>query len=281
MAAPTGKVPIVESAGEAVRFLREHWRLALAVGAAAGVAQGATMIVIGPTLVGFLALGLIAAMAHAAYLQRATGAGAGAPLALDALRVFAAMAAVVVILFVVCFAVAYGAMVALIAPFAEEAQTIAEAENQEQMMALLNRAIESQPHVLYIALGIGAVLALLLTSRLYLAAPATVARKRIVIFESWRLTKGNMWRISAARILVLAPAMIVVGAAQSLIGMGMGLNVGDAAALAGQAQAAPGLFAAFYGLAGAVQVAVFGALEAGLAAYLYKGLKPAEAPVVA
>lgn len=278
MSAPPGKVPIVQSAGEAVRFLREHWRLALSVGVAVGLAQGATMIAVGPTLVGLLALGLIAAMAHAAYLQRATGVGASAPLALDGMRVFAAMSAVAAILFVVGFAVAYGAMVALIAPYADEAQTIAEADNQEQMMALLNRAVEAQPHVLYAALGIGGVLALLLTSRLYLAAAATVERKRIVVVESWRLTKGNMMRICAARLVVLAPAMVIAGAVQSLMGVAFGLNVGDAAALAGQAQAAPVLFAAFYGAAGAVQVALVGALEAGLAAYLYKGLKPIEAP---
>lgn len=277
MAVPPGKVPILLSAGEAVRFLREHWRLALTIAAAAGLAQGVTMAVIGPNLAGILALGLIAAMTHAAYLRRATGAGASAPLALDALRVCAAMAVLGLMLFMVAFAVTYGAMVALIAPYAEEAQVLAEADDQAQMMALLNRAVEAQPHVLYWALGIGAVLALLLTSRLYLAAAATVARKRIVIFESWRLTKGNMLRIAVARLVVLLPTAIVVWAVQSLIAIGLGLSVGDAAALAGQAQAAPALFAAFFGVAGAIQVALLGAVEAGLAAYLYKGLKPADA----
>jgi hypothetical protein len=272
MAVPPGKVPILQSAGEAVRFLREHWRFALLVGAGAGLAQGATIMALGPTWLGLLVLGIVAAFAHAAYLRRAIPAEPQSALALDALRVFAAMAVLGLILLMVALAVTYGAMVALIAPYAEEAQAIA--DDQQAMMALLNRAIEAQPHVLYWALGVGAALTLLLTSRLYLAAPATVARKRIVIFESWRLTKGNMWRICAARLLALVPATVVVGAIQSLLGMAMGLDVGDAAALAGQAQAAPALFAVFYGLAGGLQVALVGAVEAGLAAYLYKGLKP-------
>jgi len=276
MAIPPGKVPIFLSAGEAVRFLREHWRLALMAGAAGGLAQGATMLALGPTLPGLFVLGLIAATVHAFFLRRAIGVGVPTPLMVDALRVFAAMAAVALVLALLGFVILYGAMVALIAPYAEEAQTVA--DNQEVMMALLNRAIAAQPHVLYIALAVGALAALLFTSRLYLATPATVDRKRIVLFESWALTKGNMLRVAGARLLTLAPAFVFVGAVQALVGAGLGMNVGDAAALAGQAQAAPAVFAAFYGLAGAFQLAVFGALEEGLAAYLYMGLKPAHTP---
>lgn len=276
MAVPPGKVPILLSAGEAVRFFREHWRFALIVGAAGGLAQGATMVALGPTLPGLFVLGLIAAGVHASYLRRALGLGAPTPLIVDALRVFAAMAAVALVIGLLAFVVVYGAMVALIAPYAEEAQTVA--DNQEAMMALLNRAIAAQPHVLYIALAVGALAALLFTSRLYMATPATVDRKRIVLFESWALTKGNMLRVTGARLLTLGPAFVFVGAMQALVGAGFGLNVGDAAALAGQAQTAPALFAAFYGLAGAIQLTVFGALDAGLAAFLYKGLKPASAP---
>lgn len=276
MAVPPGKVPILLSAGEAVRFLREHWRFALIVGAAGGLAQGATMVALGPTLPGLFVLGLIAAGVHASYLRRALGLGTPTPLIVDALRVFAAMAAVALVIGLLAFVVVYGAMVALIAPYAEEAQTVA--DNQEAMMALLNRAIAAQPHVLYIALAVGALAALLFTSRLYMATPATVDRKRIVLFESWALTKGNMLRVTGARLVTLGPAFVFVGAMQALVGAAFGLNVGDAAALAGQAQTAPALFAAFYGLAGAIQLAVFGALDAGLAAFLYKGLKPASTP---
>jgi hypothetical protein len=279
MAVPPGKVPILQSAGEAVRFLREHWRFALMVGAGAGLAQGATIMALGPTWLGLLMLGIVAAFAHAAYLRRAIPAEPQIALAWDALRVFAAMAVVAVILTMVAFAASYGAMGVLIAPYAEEAQAIV--DNQEQMMALLDRAIAAQPHVLYWTLGVVGLASLLLTSRLYLAAPATVERRRIVVFDSWRLSKGNMLRIAATRLLVMTPAAIVVMAVQSVFGLGLGLNVGDTGALAGQAQTAPALFALFYGLAGAAQAAVLGALEAGLAAYLYKGLKPADISAVA
>jgi len=277
MATAEGKVPVFESASQAVKFLREHLRFVLGVAAIASAAQTLGFLTLGLSLPWMLLLGIIGAGAHAALLGVALKGpeGAAARLFGDGARVFAAMAMVGFFMAIISFMVLYVAMSVLIAPYAEQAQ--AAAQDNERLMEIMNTTIAAQPSVITWALVAGGVLLFLLTSRFFLAAPASVAEARIVVFASWRWTKGNLLRIAATRIVLLGPALILVGALQSIAGLAVGTPGGDPAALAAAAQGNPVGFAVFYVVAGFIQLALYGGLEAGLAAYLYKGLRPPSA----
>lgn len=274
MATAEGKVPVLESAAQAVRFLREHWRYALTVAAIGALVQSGAFLALGASLPWVFLVLAVAACTHAAFLNAALNGQAAPPPAVfaDAGRVFGAMAIVGFFLVIVIFMVAYVAMSVLIAPYAEQVK--AAGENSEQLAAILNEAAAGQPSVTLWAMAIGGAIVLLLTSRLYLAAPASVDQNRISVFDSWRWTKGNLLRIAAARVVLLAPALVLVVALQTFGAAVLGAPGGDPAALAGQAQGNPLGFALFYFVAGFVQIGVYGALEAGLAAYLYRGLRP-------
>jgi hypothetical protein len=169
----------------------------------------------------------------------------------------------------------YVTMSILIAPYADAVK--AAGEDQAQLTQIFATAMANQQGVATAALVIGAVIMFLITSRFYLAAPASVDQRRIVVFESWRWTRGATLRIAAARFILLAPAFVLVGALQSLAAAALGFNA-DPASLLAQAQSAPAMFAAFYGAALFLQVIIYTALEAGLSAYLYRALRAADAP---
>lgn len=270
-----GKVPVRESIGAALRFLRTHWRPVITIAAVTSLVHAGAFLLLGVSLPFLLIVFFASACAHAAFLSTAFNGPPPLNRALfaDGARVFVSVAAVAFFMAIVFFMVFYLAMGVLIAPYAEQVK--AAGEDQAALTEIMTQAVQSQPATLTWALLLGGALLLLLTSRFYLVAPASVDRKRIVVFDSWRWTKGNMLRIAAARIALLLPAFALVSALQSLAALLFGVNAADAPALAGLATANPILFAAFYFVAGAIQLALLGALEAGLAAYLYQGLRPA------
>ena len=163
-------------------------------------------------------------------------------------------------------------MSVLIAPYAEEVK--AAGENEAAMRAIMERAMAAQPGVPFWAMAAGAVMMFLLTTRLYFAAPGSVDDGRIVVFESWRLTRGNFLRIAGARLLLLGPAFILAGALQTLAGNALGAPTSDPIALFAYGQNNPVGFALFYSVAIFLQLSLFSALEAGLSAYLYRAVKP-------
>ncbi|MBC7769697.1 MAG: hypothetical protein H7124_13030 [Phycisphaerales bacterium] len=276
MAVPAGKVPIFESAGQAVGFLRQQWRFVLTVAAVTAFAQAAAFLLLGVTLPFLVLIFFFAACAHAAFLARALDGPAPfdwKALLRNGARVFTAVGAIAFFMAIVGFMVFYIAMGVLIAPYQNEVK--AAGEDQAALTQIMTQAVESQPGTLMWALLIGGLLLLLLTSRFYLAAPASVDCKRIVVFDSWRWSKGNMLRIVAARLAVLGPALALVFALQSLASLLLGAPAADPMQTAALIQANPIRFAAFYFLAGFIQLAFYGALEAGLAAFLYRGLRPA------
>lgn len=118
--------------------------------------------------------------------------------------------------------------------------------------------------------AVGGLLTALIAGLLYfsvricLAAPATVARKRVTVFQTWPLTKGQFWPILGASILVGLPAIgagVVVALLTGILGGDANTPLPLAAALA----------------VGAVQGVVAGfillPLNAGLGAFLYRGLR--------
>jgi len=271
-----GPGPIRDSIGGALRFTREHWRFVLMVAGAAALAHTVALLLSGGVVILWLAAMMAISCAVYAAFTRAALADAPqvarAQLIADAGRTLAAMAIVGFFFIIVMFMVAYVAMSVIIAPYAEQAKALE--SDQAGLMALMERAISEQPSVVWWSALAGIALLLLLTSRLYFAAPASVDRKRILVFESWRWTRGHLWRIVIARVALLAPALIFAGALQSLFGMALGLNVGDPTALAAQAPTNPLGFIAFFAGAMFIQTAIYTSLEAALSAHLYRALAP-------
>jgi|CXWL01.1.fsa_nt_gi hypothetical protein len=273
-----GGVPILRSAGEAVRFLRTHWRFVLAVAALGAGAHTVTLLVLAGNIVSLPLVAFVSAATYAALLGAALVGPqeARARWLRDAANVLGAMAIVSGFLMVVAAAALFGAMSVALGPYAEELRQAG--EDQAAVGVIVERALGERAGVLT-ALGVfGAAIWLALTSRFYLAAPASVDQRRIAAFASWTLTKGEMLRISAARLCVLAPALILTGALQSAWGALLGAPTSDLSALLNFAQAQPAPFAAYFAGGLFVQVALYAALEAGLSAYLYTGLRVPQSP---
>jgi hypothetical protein len=119
---------------------------------------------------------------------------------------------------------------------------------------------------------------LLLTSRLYLAAPASIDAGRILTFETWNWTKGAVLRITWARFMLLVPAYVLMFALTTLLGRLFGFNVLDGASMQAALSTNPIGIIVFEFVSSFIVLGLYVPLEAGLSAYLYKGLKPDGAP---
>lgn len=286
MSVPQGKVPIFES-------VQAAWRGA--VKAAPALAPAALLGAVVVTAFNFLSMragmsgNLIGQMAFSAL----SGLGVAlffAPAILSALgddarlspatltrggRLFAAMAVLGFFLFIV---VVVGALPGLImvglvfAPY--QAELAAAQDNPAAAMALFQKVFAEQGAPLLLVGLIYALIWLALTSRLYLTAPASVAENRVASFETWRWTQGNLLRISAARLLTLTPPLLVAALVQAIVTSVLGLNTSDPAAVLAMVKTNPAPFLAATFISTATSFLIYGACEAALSAYLYRGLKP-------
>jgi hypothetical protein len=159
------------------------------------------------------------------------------------------------------------------APYLEDLQA-AGSDNVAVMAVMVQFAERNPLPLLLVMLFLGGIW-ILLTSRFYLAAPASVDQQRILTFETWPWTKGAMLRITGARLLLLIPANLFVGAISHLLGRVIGINTLDPATVQAAATSNPAGYLAFVFVSGVLTFALYSALEAGLSTYLYRGLKPA------
>ncbi|HYD74303.1 MAG TPA: hypothetical protein VEF55_14285 [Candidatus Binatia bacterium] len=280
-----GNVPIRESVGAALRFVRENIRF-IAVASVAGAA--ALTLIGGLNLVapqfGFVTTivsSVMQAMVYAVFLGASLFGSAEARTRWlnDGMRVWAAMAIIGFFLFIVMFvAFIIAGIVMAAGPLAPYMSDLTEAGSDEAaVMAVMVRFAEANPVAVLLFTLFFATIWMLLTSRLYLAAPATVDQQRILSFETWSWTKGAMLRITGARLLLLIPANLFVGAIGHLIGRLVDVDTLDPVTHAAAASSNPAGYLAFVFVTGVLTFALYSALEAGLSSYLYRGLKPAEA----
>lgn len=281
MAEATG-VSVRECVGAALRFSRENARF---VGLAALIGAGATALV---TAIGLAApqMGLLSGLANGVVQACVYAAFIGAILfglnavtarvARDGVRLWSAMVVIAFFLFIVFFILTIPVMIALfagpLAPYMSDLQ--AAGQDQAQVLAIMTRFAEANPGVLLLIFLIYATLWLLLTSRLFLAAPASIDAGRILTFETWGWTKGAMLKIAGARLLLLLPANILSGALGYIAGRAFGVDAFAPAAAVGNV---PGLLAYVF-VASFVGFALYAALEAGLSTAFYRALKPAARP---
>jgi hypothetical protein len=279
-----GRVPVRESVGASLRAVRENLGF---VGAVA-LASAAAMAII--TLLSNFAGPLSIFLSAAALFVSAASYGALTETALDGpvaaraklwgngMRVLGAMLvvglfmAIVSLVLLIAIAVMLGPV---LTPYAAELERVG--QDSDAGMALLLRMLQENPTPFAAAtLFFGAVW-LMASSRVFLAAPASVARGRIITFETWAWTKGNMLRICAARIMLLGPAYVLVTTLSQLLGVAVGTDVMSPSAFATFAAGNVVGASVFVFANTFVNLAVFSALEASLSAYLYRGLKPADA----
>lgn len=283
--AEAGRVPIQESVGAALASVRANVRLVLM---ASGIGAVVLALVTGLALfipqVGLLtavASTFVRAFVYAAFVATALGFASNVPQRInaDGWRVWASMAVVGFFMFIVMFVLLIPGMIAFFAgPMAPYMGDVERAgQDQAAVVAVMTRVVQEQPFAILSFVLFYAIVWLLFTSRLYLAAPASVDAGRILTFETWAWTKGSMLRIAAARLMLLGPAYVLVSALDFVAASLAGINAMDPAATAAVAQSNPVVFIAYVLVTTFITFAAYSSLEAGLSSYLYRGLKPAAA----
>lgn len=283
----SGKVPIIACIRAAWMFLIENWRLFAPAAAIVAVVsqlgplvagagapqnpapQTALQAFAGDFLV-YLPSGVVSLLFTAAILRKAVrdefigriGLAAGP----DELRLLGAGLAMA------CLFVPLGGLVVLVLSITVFSKI---ATSEAALQALLNDP-EAMNKALVEALGENGVAALslfimlmfaifiLVAARLYMINAATIGERRIVLFQTWSWSRGNVLRMIAAMILTVLPVMlidnIVYGIATSFV-----------IAVPEGSRFAPGLLAsaivAFAGAMTTIPVVALGAV-------FYKGLRP-------
>jgi hypothetical protein len=277
MAGEAGKAPVLESARAGFGFMQSRlqanlipaaFMAALGCGLYLAIASAAARDDVLTALVLMLPLGLLAAIYYVAQLRAALGQPAGPILGLGfgapETQTFAAMAILGFFLFIVMLVAMIPGMVILstaFAPFQEEMRTAQ--GDPAAVAALMQKVVSDNPWPFLLVFLLLGIVWMLLTSRLFLSAPATVAHAKITTFETWRWVDGNVWRLIAARLMLLAPIYLVLSILQQIVVIALG----------GEGAAQAGMIAAQFGLLFASNLFYVPA-EAGLSAWLYKGLKP-------
>lgn len=260
---------IRDTVGAALRFVRENVRFVATVAAVAALAQ-AVLLPLGPNLAWMAGVLIAVLIAHTVLSTAALGAKPTEGLQANAGRVGLAMLLVGMVLAIIFIMLMFTAMSFIIAPYQAEVQ--AAGENAEAVQAIVERALREQQHIMSYAMLAGAVIAFLVTTRFYLVVPATIDRKRISVFDSWRMTRGNFLRLIGARLLLLAPAFIFASALQSLLAMAVGAPTSDPVQMLQYAQANLLGFAIFYTISIFLQIVIYSVLEAALSAKIYRKL---------
>lgn len=281
-----GAVPVRESVGAALRYVRENVRfiasVALIYAVVSTLIAGLTLSVPQLGVVTMIANGVVQAFCYGALTA---GALFGADTVRsrwpsDGWRVWSSMVVVGFFMTIVMFVITIPVTIALVAgPLGAYATDLqAAGSDQDAVMQIMVRFVEENPLAILITALFFFVVWLLLTSRLYLAAPASVEAGRILTFETWKWTKGATLRITWARFMLLVPAYALMFALTALFGRFFGFNVLDGASMQAAVAANPIGVIIFEFITSFIVLGLYASLEAGLSAYLYKGLKPADAP---
>lgn len=283
-----GRVPIMESVREGFTFIARDWRAILPV-ALVGALVSAPLLVwqqaalargdIGSLLVTGLGSSLVNAPFLAAYYRRAVSRGE-APLALrvggDEARLAGVMVLMMFVSFIVCVIAFFVILLVISALIARSGvdPTAWQGLPPADAAARLTAALGSEGRIVFFALAAALTAFMLwITARLALAAPATVAEGRALVFSTWGWTKGHALAMAACLVLVTAAGYVLTWLAGQPIGMLLEIVLGKGS-LAVPGSPAIWLFAfASAFLAGVFYLPAY----AGMLSYLYRGLRPAQA----
>lgn len=269
---PSGKVPVMACVTASWRFLAANWRqflpAAVITAAVSGVVPALFVAAAGasaPAILMGYAVQIIAGVFFlAAVLRKAVRNEFSPPMGLafgqDETRLLALVAsyAVVFVPFVMLFGIIFTVVV-----FGQSGMTPEELEamanDPEASNAFMARMIQTPAGITVCLLGFVAYV--LIITRLVMVNAATIGERKVVFFQTWSWTKGNLFRVLAAIVLTALPAAFVGVLAGQLLGT---LSSGSAGlVLAAFADAVQALLAAMLSIPSAV-----------LGAELYKGLRP-------
>ncbi len=285
-----GKVPVMECFTQAWRFLQQNWRLMLpaaAITAAISMIGLALVLAVRPAGsepqsmlavtvwdMAVLAPGMIASLMFAAAVLRKalrdefvgrSGLAFGAD-EVRLLGVMAAFACMLLPLFGLMFLVLSMFVFSRLAATPEELNALM--ADPEALSLALEAALGPEGVLAFSVLMIaGVALFAYITTRLAMVNAATVGERRIVIFQTWTWSRGNVWRILGAVILTALPVVFFQSLLESL-----GIEVLRAApeGSAGMMTvlAVTGVTSFLLALASMPSIA--------LGAILYKGLRPVD-----
>ncbi|HVY86679.1 MAG TPA: hypothetical protein VG943_16215 [Caulobacterales bacterium] len=265
----------------AARNAAQHWRTAAVAGFAGAVFSSLlsllSVVATSAAPVWTLLSIVVSAFVYAALIGGALQGPSGLSqrVATEGWRMLGAMAVVGFFLFIV-FVVAIVADAFILAFAAADylPQLQAAGEDPTRVFEVMTRFAQARPGVPIAVFLLNAFVWMALTSRLYLAAPATYEAQRILTFDTWPWTKGNMLRILAARLLLLLPVYLITQALGVGVNLALTPNMLDAEALQAAVRASPALFAVLSVVIEFVQFAVYFALEAALSVQVYRVLRP-------
>jgi len=261
-----------DSVGRALRYVRTNWRNIVMVSIVAALATTTAQMIgaLAPNLP-FLTIGVVLFLNALIFSVLVRLALRGGPLAFvwsEGVRLFAAMAVVACFLAIVAFVLAMvGGVILLSGPYASYLAEISRASgDQAAVNQLLMRMWIQNPWPIVVLCGVYVVVWFYLTTRLYLAAPATIDRGRILTFQTWTWTKNAALKIAGARALLVGPAFVLSFALTYLIGRAAGVDLFNMAAPAPEPTAA----FAFAIISAFINFLVSDAVSAGLSSALYR-----------
>ena len=272
-----GKVPVLKCFEQAWRFLFEHWRLFAPAAIVPAIGNGLAVALrpasTGTSLTGEFVVGVVAAIATvffaAAVLRKAVrdefvppwGLAAGQ----DEMRLFGVLAYFVAI-FVLPLALAAAAFdtfvlrrIASTPEALNELRADPEAFNKAVLEALGESGLLLLDVFVVVALVL-MVVGFVALIRFSVANAATVGERRLMFFQVWGWSSGNVLRMMAALVLTALPAFFV--------------NLIVAALIASLASAGPVPVQMLAGAAVGFAEALLSIPSIALGAILYKGLRP-------
>jgi hypothetical protein len=159
---------------------------------------------------------------------------------------------------ILVFAIVYTA-VALGQAHLTPEQAEAMASDPVAVNRMMENAIATPPGALVCIAGLAAFA--VLSARLYMVSAATIGEKRVVFFQTWSWSKGNVLRIIAAMLMTALPSVIINVLSGEILG---------SLAPAASGPLVRGAIGVIVGL-----IAAFASVPpTALGAELYRGLRP-------
>jgi hypothetical protein len=288
MAEGSGKLPVIACARDSWLYLRDHWRLFLPAAAVASlIAQvGYFVAVLGGTggqqtasgtqlgdiimsLPALFASLMFAAVVLRKFLRNEFIAPVGLAFGADELRLLAVVAAFA------CMIIPLGTLAVLIVSLTilprlatTEEELAALLDNPDALNEALLQALGpggTTAFMLFVLLVFGA--AIYLFTRLFMVNAATIGERRVVMFQTWSWSRGNVLRMLGAILLTWLPAYLI----DSMV-----LEVGLAVIRPLAADGNAGVPLLILNTIATFVAAMVGIPSIVLGGILYKGLRPAD-----
>lgn len=201
---------------------------------------------------------------------------AGLQFGMDEARLMAAHGIYFALFMFLGFIAMFLAFVLFVPVVAMQLPDLSSIENDQAAMQVAIEEFFTSPSGIFIGLVYLIVVSiplLYMSARLVTFPAATLQRKRIMIFETWDWTKGNVWPVMAAMLLSLAPLWLLSMAGVFIASTMTGLPIMVGGLTAGEVVLSP-MMGFVFGLITGVFSIPFTIASAGLSAFMYKGFDP-------